>query len=72
VSLGQALLPSGHSLQGAPIAGHAASDVHCGAPPVPPAPPVPEGHVGNDVSHWPFTQAAVAQLALPSEQSLQI
>jgi hypothetical protein len=72
VSLGHALLPSGQSLHGAPIAGQSPSDTHCGAPPAPPLPPVPDGHAGKDVSHWPFTQAAVAQLALPSEHSLQI
>ncbi len=68
-SLGQAVLPSGQTLHGAPIAGQSPSAAHCG---VPGAPPAPAGHSGNVVSHLPFTQAPFAQLALPSEHCLQI
>jgi hypothetical protein len=56
-----------------PSGGQSVSLVHVlpPEPPVPLAPPVPDGHGGNDVTHWPFTQSAVAQLGLPLGHTLQ-
>ena len=72
-SLGQAVLPSGQMRHAMPSGGQSASVWHILPldPPVPLAPPAPVGHGGNDVTHWPFTQSAVAQLAVPSGHSLQ-
>ena len=72
-SLGQAVLPSGHRRHAMPSGGQSESLVHILPvdPPAPVAPPDPDGHGGNDVTHRPLTQSAVAQLALPSGHSLQ-
>jgi hypothetical protein len=54
---GHDVVPSGHIVQGARIAGHSASVMHCAA------------HVGNLEMHWPITHSALGHTVLPSAHS---